>query len=113
MDWLRSEDLNEEKVITTSELTLSRWPRIYCSKLADRLYASISKSRCRLEPQNLPGEIARDDPGPRGVTTHDFGRHRDSQEHTVETGAWSNSSPSERLPGASIRMLGTAGSGTS
>jgi hypothetical protein len=33
MDWLRSEDLKEEKVVTTSKPTIARQPGIYCSKL--------------------------------------------------------------------------------
>jgi hypothetical protein len=33
MDWLRSEDLKEEKVVTTSKPTIARQPGICCSKL--------------------------------------------------------------------------------
>ena len=33
MDWLRSEDLKEEKVLTTSKLTITRDGSIYFSEL--------------------------------------------------------------------------------
>lgn len=33
MDWLRSEDLKEEKVLTTSKLTITRQGSIYLSQI--------------------------------------------------------------------------------
>jgi hypothetical protein len=33
MDWLRSEDLKEEKVLTTSKLTIARQRSIYLSQI--------------------------------------------------------------------------------
>ena len=33
MDWLRSEDLKEEKVLTTSNLTITRHEWIYLSQI--------------------------------------------------------------------------------
>jgi hypothetical protein len=33
MDWLRSEDLKEEKVLTTSKLTITRQRSIYLSQI--------------------------------------------------------------------------------
>ncbi len=33
MDWLRSEDLKEEKVLTTSEITITRHGSVYSSQI--------------------------------------------------------------------------------
>ena len=49
MDWLRSEDLKEEKVLTTSKLTITRQGSIYLSQIGpcDRFGASFVRS-CRI-----------------------------------------------------------------
>jgi hypothetical protein len=45
MDWLRSEDLKEEKVLTTSKLTITRQQLIYLSQI-NLVTVSVRPSSC-------------------------------------------------------------------
>ena len=72
MDWLRSEDLKEEKVLTTSKLTITRQRAIYLSQI-DLLTVSARPSSCapqagfRLKVRNAAIGQRAGKPWPRGA----------------------------------------------
>ncbi len=72
MDWLRSEDLKEEKVLTTSKLTITRQGSIYLFRI-DLVTVSVRPSSCaphagfRLKVRNAANLLRAGEPWPRGA----------------------------------------------
>ena len=48
MDWLRSEDLKEEKVATTSDMTLTRPEGSYLRRIETGRFRDVSRVRFRV-----------------------------------------------------------------